>query len=67
MYQIISRIGKGGFSEVFSCVSLDDKKIYALKKSDLKKMDQEGTKQVLNEIEVMKKLQVTSRVVKLFA
>lgn len=66
MYQLARRIGKGGFSEVYHCISNDDYRSYALKKCDLKDMDEENTKLVLNEIELLKKLQATDRVVKLF-
>jgi len=66
IYQLTRRIGKGGFSEVYHCISSDDYKSYALKKCDLTNMDEENTKLVLNEIDLLKKLQVTDKVVKLF-
>lgn len=64
IYQIINRIGKGGFSEVYCCLSYEDKKTYALKKSDLSNLDEDNTKLVFKETETMKALQNTDKVVK---
>lgn len=66
LYQIINKIGKGGFSEVFCCISFEEKQSFALKKVDLKDLDLENTKLVLNEIDLLKQLQSTDKVVKLF-
>ncbi len=65
MYQLIQRIGQGGFSEVFHCISLNHQKSYALKKVNLSDLDEQNTKLVMNEVELLKKLQTTSKVVQL--
>lgn len=55
-YHVFELIGKGGFSEVYHCVSFKDRKSYALKQTSLEKMDEENVKLLINEIDVMKKL-----------
>jgi hypothetical protein len=47
-------------------MSFEEKQSYALKKVDLKDLDQENTKLVMNEIDLLKKLQSTDKVVKLY-
>jgi serine/threonine protein kinase len=64
LYQVINRIGKGGFSEVFCCFSFEDKKTYALKKSDLNNLDEDNRKLVFRETDTLKGLQNTDKVVK---
>ena len=64
-YQLLNRIGEGGFSEVFQCISLKDRKNYALKRVDLTRLDTENIDSIMNEIELLKKLQTTSKVVQL--
>jgi serine/threonine protein kinase len=67
-YQLVSKIGQGGFSEVYHCISFkkNESKSYAIKKVDLSKLDQENISQVMNEIELLKKLQATNKVIQLF-
>lgn len=62
-YQIVNKIGEGGFSNVFSCLSLTDKKLYALKKVTLSGLASSVTKQVLNEISLLKKLKSSDKVI----
>lgn len=65
MYQTITTIGKGGFSEVYHCVCLKEAKNYAMKKVFLKDLDSDSIKLVMNEIDLLKKLQSTNKVVHL--
>lgn len=65
LYQLINKIGKGGFSDVFCCISFKDKKTYALKKVTLKDLGTSETNQVLNEIELLKKLKSSDKVIQL--
>ena len=64
-YQLLSKIGQGGFSVVYHCVSVKEHKSYALKRVDLSALDTENIKSILNEIELLKKLQSTKKVVEL--
>ena len=61
---MVSKIGKGGFSEVYHCISLKDTKSVAMKKVKIDDVSDE--KLVLNEIELLKKLQDTNKVIKLY-
>jgi serine/threonine protein kinase len=68
LYQLVSRIGQGGFSEVYHCISfLKDsaKKSYALKKVNLNNLDAQNKDLVMNEIELLKKLQSSNKVIDL--
>ncbi len=65
MYQVIQRIGQGGFSDVFHCISYNHQKSFALKKVNLSELDEQNTKLIMNEVELLKKLQTTSKVVQL--
>ena len=80
-YQIVASIGLGGFSEVYHCimhgakdsaaliskeVKIKGSKSYAIKKVDLSKLDPENLAQVMNEIELLKKLQATGKVIQLY-
>ena len=64
-YQLLSRIGEGGFSEVYHCISLKERKNFALKRVDLTRLDTENIDSIMNEIELLKKLQSTNKVVQL--
>ena len=64
LYALVTKIGKGGFSEVYHCISLKDTKSVAMKKVKLN--DQDDEKLVMNEIELLKKLQDTNKVIKLY-
>ena len=66
MYNVINKIGRGGFSEVFSAVSIKSTKLVAIKKVNLKDLDQESIDLVMNEIELLKKLQDSKKVVQLY-
>ena len=66
LYHVLGHIGKGGFSQVFSCVSFKKSRCVALKKVNLSKLDADGINQVLNEIELLKKLQDSRKVVQLY-
>jgi hypothetical protein len=72
LYQTINLIGKGGFSEVFSCYVVDDPnnaigvKNVAVKKVNLKELDEENRKVVMKEIELLKQLNTTDKVAKLY-
>jgi serine/threonine protein kinase len=66
LYQLVSKIGSGGFSEVFHCVSFETKKNFALKKVKLENLNEEDTNLIMNEVEVLKKLRSTDKVVELF-
>lgn len=64
LYNKVARIGKGGFSEVYHCISLKESKSVALKKVKLD--DVSDDKLVMNEIELLRKLQDTNKVIKLY-
>lgn len=66
MYQIVNKIGQGGFSEVYQCISFKENKSYAIKKVKLSEIDQESIDLVMNEITLLKKLQDTGKVIRLF-
>lgn len=66
MYQIVNKIGQGGFSQVYHCISYKDPKSYALKKVNLNDLDAENLKLVMNEIDLLKKLQSTNKVIQLY-
>lgn len=66
LYQLVSKIGSGGFSEVFHCVSIEKKKNFALKKVKLDNLNEDDTKLIMNEVELLKKLRSTDKVVELF-
>lgn len=65
-YQLISVIGKGGFSEVYQCLSFKEGKNYALKKVKLADLDAENLKLIMNEIELLKKLKSTEKCIQIF-
>jgi serine/threonine protein kinase len=65
-YQLVAKIGQGGFSEVYHCTGFREAKSYAIKKVDLSKLDPDNISQVMNEIEVLRKLQSTNKVIQLF-
>lgn len=67
LYQLVSRIGQGGFSEVYHCISFKEsaKKSYALKKVNLNNLDAQNKDLVMNEIELLKKLQSSNKVIDL--
>ena len=66
LYQMVGKIGQGGFSEVYHCIAFKESKSYAIKKTDLSKLDQENVSQLMNEIELIKRLQNTNKVIQLF-
>ena len=66
LYQLIAKIGSGGFSEVYHCVSFEKKKNFALKKVKLESLDEQSTSLIMNEIEVLKKLKSTDKVIELY-
>ncbi len=66
LYLVTQRIGRGGFSDVFHCISHAKSKSFALKKVNLKDLDEQNTKLVMNEIELLKKLQSSDKVVQLY-
>jgi serine/threonine protein kinase len=63
-YQYVSRIGKGGFSEVFHCICSENSKNCAVKKVVI--TSQENFNLMLNEINLLKRLQNTKKVVQLY-
>lgn len=65
-YQLISVVGKGGFSEVYQCLSFKEGKNYALKKVKLADLDAENLKLIMNEIELLKKLKSTEKCIQIF-
>ena len=65
LYQIVSKIGSGGFSDVYHCLSFSDQKNFALKKVKLESMDDQNTDLIMNEIELLKKLKTTDKVIEL--
>jgi serine/threonine protein kinase len=58
-------VGEGGFSEVFHCIFLKESKSYALKKVNLDQLGAESLEFIMNEIELLKKLQSTNKVIQL--
>jgi hypothetical protein len=50
---------------VFHCISYNHQKSFALKKVNLSGLDEQNTKLVMNEVDLLKKLQTTSKVVQL--
>lgn len=66
MYQIVNKIGQGGFSEVYQCISFKEKKSYAMKKVKLSNIDKETIDLVMNEINLLKKLQNSDKVIRLY-
>lgn len=64
LYQIVSKIGQGGFSEVYHCISFHESKSYALKKVQIN--DTQSYELNINEIELLKRLQTTQKVVQLY-
>ncbi|CAF0703115.1 unnamed protein product [Brachionus calyciflorus] len=66
LYQIVNKIGQGGFSEVYHCISHKEHKSYAMKKVNLADLDQENLKLITNEIDLLKKLQNTGKVIQLY-
>lgn len=66
LYQVVNKIGQGGFSEVFHCISFKEHKHYAMKRVNLAELDSENINLVMNEIELLKKLQNTEKVVQLY-
>lgn len=65
LYQVVKQIGHGGFSEVYQCIPFRESINYAVKKVNLSSLDAESMSLVMNEIELLKKLQVTDKVIKL--
>jgi serine/threonine protein kinase len=67
LYQLMDKIGQGGFSEVYSCALFKDpkKQTYALKKVNLNNLDAQNTDLVMNEIELLKQLQSCNKVINL--
>lgn len=59
-------IGKGGFSEVFHCVSFKDAKSFALKRVNLADLDAENLKLIMNEIELLKQLKSTEKCIQIY-
>ncbi|RNA32979.1 dual specificity kinase TTK isoform X3 [Brachionus plicatilis] len=66
LYQIVNKIGQGGFSEVYHCISFRENKSYAMKKVKLSEIDEESVNLVMNEITLLKKLQDTGKVIRLY-
>ena len=66
LYQLVSKIGSGGFSEVYHCLQFGDKKNFALKKVKLDSMDEQNKNLIMNEIELLKKLKSTDKVIELY-
>lgn len=62
-YQLICKIGSGGFSEVFKCISIDTKESVALKKVTIN--DKESAQLIKNEIDLLIKLKDSNKVVNL--
>jgi predicted RNase H-like nuclease (RuvC/YqgF family) len=62
-YQLICKIGCGGFSEVFKCISIDTKESVALKKVTIN--DNESVQLIKNEIDLLIKLKNSNKVVNL--
>jgi serine/threonine protein kinase len=66
LYHILNKIGKGGFSEVFSCVDFRELKVCALKKVTLNGLEPESFRQVMNEIDLLKRLRSNEKVIQLY-
>ncbi|KAI8914588.1 kinase-like domain-containing protein [Gorgonomyces haynaldii] len=64
-YQRIDLIGKGGSSKVFKVLDASGR-VYALKRVKLQKQDPAVVEGYLNEIEILKSLQDSDRIIKLY-
>lgn len=49
-FQIVSKLGKGSYSEVFKAVRKSDQVVYALKKVSLESLSQKERENALNEV-----------------
>lgn len=52
-FQVMSKIGKGAFSNVFKVRRIKDKKIYALKRVPIKNLKKKEMQNALNEIRIL--------------
>ena len=66
-FNIIRRLGKGGFSEVNLIQCQLTKQKYAMKKVDLSHLDNETTKQLIEEASLLEKIEDTSFIIQLFS
>lgn len=64
LYHIVSKIGQGGFSEVYHCISFKDSRSFALKKVLIN--DIQNFNFIMNEIELLRRLQSTQKVIQLY-
>ena len=66
-FNIIRRLGKGGFSEVNLIQCQLTKQKYAMKKVDLSDLDNETIKQLIEEASLLEKIEDTSFIIQLFS
>ena len=52
-FKVLTKIGEGAYSTVYTVKRLEDQKIYALKKVKIKKLSNKEKKNALNEVRIL--------------